>query len=503
MSNRFQLLSVSLVAALVSFSSFAQSDFTWQLDQTLNTQGLPEAVEVGDVNGDGLMDVVAINNSFSDLLLRNHVLVYLQQENGTLATPLSAEYTQRDGSARGLVLANLDDDDALEIATGYFGGLTIFDVQDGELFSQSVSSSRGNGVMETLDINDDQIMDLVGLHTHRLVTFYEGDGALGVDQQYELETPNAVGTRNALKVVDINGDGLDDLAVLNGGSSFGNNLAIYPQTPTGDFAQPLGFDLGGFETTSGLALGDFNNDERMDVVLTRFSGQDNHFWLYEQHSSGQFLAPTMVPSARYAVVAEVADINDDGLSDLALLHDGSDGSFIAYHLQTENGFTEAQLTTLPQPAQYEANALALGDVNNDGCKDAVVADVNRGLLLLMGRGCQPQADMAVQAVSRSRFVAFDLLHLDGNEVTQAELMVSLSSVDPFTVTAPDTCSANRVTDTHYSARCFVGDMQAEEAYHFFFSVQAQSTVDMTAFASSELSDPDLSNNEVQRQTRRR
>jgi hypothetical protein len=494
--DRMNVLSLALMTGLMSSVVQAQSQFAWQLEQTINTQGLPEAGDIGDVNGDGLLDVVAINNSFSDLPLRNHVLVYLQQEDGSLAEPLVHEYTQRDGSARGLTLSNLDDDDAMEIATGYFGGLTLFDVQDGALFSQSVSSSRGNGVLESLDINDDQIMDLVGLHTNRLVTFYTGDGALGVDTQFELATPNAMGTRNTLKVADINRDGLDDLAVLNGGSSFGSNLAIYPQDGLGGFQLPLDFDLGGFETTSSLALGDFNNDERIDVVLTRFSSQDNHFWLYEQHSSGQFLAPLMVPSARQALVAEAGDLNGDGLTDLALLHDGSNGSFIGFHLQTANGFGAEQLLALPQPAQYEVNALALGDINNDGCVDAVVADFNQGLLLISGSACRTEADMAVQLVRQGDLITADLLHQVGDDVGQAELMLSLSSRGAVSVMTPDGCSANRVTPNHYSARCFVGAMQANESLSFLFQVSAASALNIDAYASSELDDPQPENNHV-------
>ena len=74
------LLSLSIV-----HETKAQTDFGFNFGHVLTLDGLPESVGVGDVNNDGLNDLVVVNNSFSNLSLRNHVLVYEQDENGALS----------------------------------------------------------------------------------------------------------------------------------------------------------------------------------------------------------------------------------------------------------------------------------------------------------------------------------------------------------------------------------------------------------------------------------
>ena len=56
------LLSVSIVHEVK-----AQTDFGFNFGHVLTVEGLPESVGIGDVNNDGLNDLVVVNNSFSNL----------------------------------------------------------------------------------------------------------------------------------------------------------------------------------------------------------------------------------------------------------------------------------------------------------------------------------------------------------------------------------------------------------------------------------------------------
>jgi hypothetical protein len=56
---------------------------------------------------------------------------------------------------------------------------------------------------------------------------------------------------------------------------------------------------------------------------------------------------------------------------------------------SDAGMNPEQLYPIPYASHYSATGLALGDINGDGCTDAVIADYNNGLVILYGHDCAP------------------------------------------------------------------------------------------------------------------
>lgn len=173
---------------------------------------------------------------------------------------------------------------------------------------------------------------------------------------------------------DINGDGRSDLLLRNASSG----LAAYwimdgamPVRYSGVFTQPTGYEH--------VATGDFNGDDRVDLVWARTSDRTLLMWL------GNGIDFTQVSVRDYVAgwaVTGAADVDGDGRSDL-LLRNATAG-LTAYWIM--NGATPIRYSAaFSQPAGY--GPVATGDFNGDGRVDMVWARASdRTLLMWLGDG---------------------------------------------------------------------------------------------------------------------
>lgn len=176
------------------------------------------------------------------------------------------------------------------------------------------------------------------------------------------------GTRPlGLAVGDLNGDGKPDLVVANEDQG---NVAVLLGNADGTFQAPVTYDLGPNAFTPYVALGDFNNDGKLDVAVALASSP--------QYESGQIVIllgngdgtlGTPMHLTGYVSPEQViaVDLNGDKKTDLLISGNGAaaifygkgDGTFqpVVYLQGYGNG------DTVP--------ASAVADVNRDGRPDVV------------------------------------------------------------------------------------------------------------------------------------
>jgi hypothetical protein len=292
---------------------------------------------VGDFNNDGHADVaIGLTNQSGG----GTINVYPGKGDGTFGSPIVSDTVV--GVSRMLV-ADFNGDGKLDLAVLFRGTTTIFLGRgDGTFFQQQVFRSPSSA-MAAGDFNRDGNLDLV-VTDERSVSVYlgKGDGTFTLSQTLNDSSGGpAVG--------DFNGDGYLDLAVTGGGNvniylgngdgtfqSGGGYSQLYPGTALaavdvnedgkldlvssgfsvllgngdGTFTTAGGFNLADQYSSCGVIIGDFNGDQKVDVLVgnTESSGT---FQLLLGNNNGTFQSPLVFPVGPYTYVS-VGDFNSDG-----------------------------------------------------------------------------------------------------------------------------------------------------------------------------------------------
>ena len=248
----------------------------------------------------------------------------------------------------------------------------------------------------------------------------------------------------ALAVADFNGDGNPDVAVLlhsPGSPAAADRLVIYPGTGAGTFGAPLATAAG--VSLSAMAMGDFNRDGKMDVVvadqgdLSSASTPGSGFSILFGKGDGTFSAPVSIPigvaNPRPAGLV-AADFNRDSRLDLAVTL--ASGPLLVLMGRGDGTFQP------PTTYAYSATdfySLAVADLNADGFPDLIGTGPN----WFLGNGdgtfppevtFAPGADPLMSSVIAADFNHDGRIDLAGGiQSTGVAVLLNISQAVPLTV----------------------------------------------------------------------
>lgn len=403
------------IQGALNFSSISAGDYTFEIYLTDNgglqsnkisrgfsaTGGVGQAVTypnpssslalgdtaIGDLNGDGRNDVVAIQGANNS----GKLLIYYQNASGKLDSPIVMDLSIE---TRGVAIADVNNDGKADLVvsglsknaySGWPGRIVVFlqDPATGQLLpphEYPVSSSYIFNVA-VADLNSDGRNDIVvmapqvGITGNLSIFIQNAAGSLNPEVVYDKASIMFGGE---IHVADMDNDGSNDIVVQSGSKEF----TVIRQTAPGVFSStPAVYKVqtSYWPDFNAFALGDVNGDGRIDVV-TVDPGNSGYLNIFLQNSQGTLDQSTLLqPEGPFGV--KIADFTGDGLNDI--LFDVS-GGLVVLPQQANHTFGPSTYYSYPAISYGGSpvhQALSIGDVTGDGHLDALLTWSDEGLFV--------------------------------------------------------------------------------------------------------------------------
>ena len=239
------------------------------------------------------------------------------------------------------------------------------------------------------DLNGDGKLDLVVMHTiscftapcraSRSITILLGTGNGTFQTPSEID----VGTGPmAMAVLDLNRDGIKDVAIGGGNTE----LSILLGVGNGTFTrQPVvtlvpGGDL--FSACNDIGVGDLNRDGIQDLVVPLGNGNGNAILIGNGNGTFQVRSRIQIDETFAPLHVAVADYNRDGLLDIArTMGDGTIGLLQILRGNGDGTFQAPNRYLVPPPSRGGIMILA-GDWNGDAKPDIAFVEGGAGAPLI-------------------------------------------------------------------------------------------------------------------------
>jgi hypothetical protein len=357
--------------------------FATKVDYSFSTFA-PTGLTVGDVNGDGKIDLIAVTPT------EPTVWIMLGNGNGTFQAPTSISLPDVINTA-GVVAGDFNKDGKLDlaIAAGTFSGGVV-----------AILLGKGNGTFETEvdypttgsfsvitgDFNGDGKPDLAvgnayvgGGGDTISILLGKGDGTF---QSY-IPVPVPGDGDDSLATADLNHDGKLDLVVASAYNLAGG-VSVLLGNGNGTFAPAVSYPSPTVVSASNaVAIGDFNGDGKPDIAATNYDGYDVSVFIGV--GDGTFKNAVNYPGSLYPVGLVTGDFNGDGRLDIASVAGYISSAAVTVLIGKGDGtFTTHVNHTVPI-YPYD---IATGDFNGDGKPDLVVDSFNTpgSVSVLLGKG---------------------------------------------------------------------------------------------------------------------
>ena len=364
MSPPLRFTPVVLLVALVMPGLFATAAsaavVTFAPAASFGTGVGPVSLAIGDLNGDGYLDLATANSAGT-------VSVLLGAGTGSFG-PATDYAAGLDPTTIALADVNGDGHGDIAVTNRNIGGpgpgsVSVLLGTGNGTFVPAASFGDPNGAWGIArgDLNGDGHTDFATSSGTVSVLFGNGTGAFSS----AMTVSPFVGALT-IAAGDLNGDGRLDLATAN---FYNPTVSVLLNNGTGGFAAPVNFGVGAFPGS--IAIGDLNRDGHADIVAG--NGGSNSVSVLLGNGAGSFTPATNFATGQGPSAVAIGDLNVDGNLDLAVTNNGifgGPGSISVLLGDGLGGFAPA----LSFAVGSVPTSVGIRDLNRDGRRDVVTAD---------------------------------------------------------------------------------------------------------------------------------
>jgi uncharacterized protein (TIGR03437 family) len=419
-------------------------DGTFQPPSILFTALFSSSVlAIADLNGDGKPDLVFGD---TDPTTYSAVMrVALNMGGGTFAMPVGYAV----GAISSVTIGDVNGDGIPDIVTN--GTILINDGTGKFPTRRDILLDTTNNVARTnlivADFNGDGIPDLIvaqgtsAVMAGDSVSVLYGQGKLAFPAPVLTPSPNPANSDEeftALTTADVNGDGIPDLLTAD---NFGH-ITVFIGVGDGSFQVASRYSLVPNQIPWGFAIGDFNNDGKTDFAVVASGYQSTSVGeadIFLGNGDGTFHSAPQIAAPLGAFALATGDFNGDGKTDLALLVT-QEGSGTSDSVIIEKGAGDGTFSAgAIYPVGPVSNAIVATDFNGDGKLDLVVTNagtnakqsLDGGITLLTGKGDGTFAASNIAFVGGTGRAPLGVAAADFNGDGKIDLAVTLSSISYY------------------------------------------------------------------------
>ncbi|MFT6844112.1 MAG: hypothetical protein ACJAUV_000283 [Flavobacteriales bacterium] len=314
-----------------------QGDKTFTLTEFGTKGGIMEQLTVGDVSGDGYPDIIAASSSHLQYWINDGNLNFTEFDfyTGTWLTDVS--------------IGDIDNDNKQEVITSdLFGGeIRIYFFNNNTISSSLIDTAEwGANKAKIANLNADSLPDIIAAYKSQdEIVWYENIGQGFIKHVIDSSMNDPID----VAVSDINLDGFNDIAA----TSLNNGIVCYFQDSLGNFTKQQVEPDSTIAWSKDINIVDLNNDQLPDILSASETLDYVAFW--ENQGNNKFIKRIIAEDIGGPIGVAYGDFDMD--NDLDVVCSAFwDYEFYWFEMEDitsdiDNSNASASFSIYPNPAQ--------------------------------------------------------------------------------------------------------------------------------------------------------